>query len=278
MAAEEKDPFAVSHGSTITPYTARVVSSVFNINEDYNAEALLLEWELEMLDDDAPFETRRWSATCGKKFETQDGGKTAVHTSGKYHPFHAKSRMGMLVHRAFHDPDSNEPAPIHGGEGSGGEEIEPFGLRPYFVEHGWTPTDAEAWVGMVFEFDTEYPNYGDDIEAKPIEMPVRLISTPDEKTSKADSSKKGAAKKKGGTRKAKAKSEPELDVEGIKAAVLEAGEADDIEEFGQFTAAAADVLEAHDVPEDHELWEWVNDEDNGAWSEFDWDDEEGDED
>lgn len=283
---EEFDPFATDKTPMggLPPYTGVVTSAEFLVSEEYNADALLLEFELELTglvdsDDPPPFDTRKVSFSCGKEWESLDGGATAVHESGVPQQFNTNTRVGILIDRAFYDPNSNEEPPTFGGDADG-EVVESLGLRQHFIDGGFTPFDAAGWVGLEMAFRTETHDYGKKIGVIKFDMPYKVLNAGGEEAApeKAAPKKKGPAKKKaaGRTRKAKAKEEEAdaepLDLEATKEAVLDADGTNAAEEFAEFvTAAYAVVNEMKLNPEAEgyaELMAWVEDEDEGAWSEY----------
>ena len=289
---EEFDPFGTDKTPMggLPPYTGVVTSAEFLVSEDYNADALLLEFELELTglvdsDDDPPFDTRKVSFSCGKEWESLDGGATAVHESGVPQQFNTNTRVGILIDRAFYDASSDEDPPTFGGDPEG-EAVDGLGLRQHFIDGGHTPFDSAGWVGLELGFHTEKRDYGKKIGVISFDMPFMVVGAEEEKPKpkgkpkKAAAAKKPAAKKAGGrTRKAKAKAEPEaevavepIDMEAAKEAVLDADGTNAAEDFAEFVAAAYAVVNELGLnPEAggyNTLMEWVDDEDDGAWSEY----------
>ena len=271
---QEYDPFEVDDSNAIGDYTAVVKASVFEVDEDYDPETLLLRWDLEITGGDMPFETRKLSFTCGKKHSTEDGGLTAVHESRKPIGFHPDSRMGMLCHRAFYNPDSGKRPPTVAGE-KDGEEVEPFGLREYFTTLGKDPLTADAWVGIEFAIGQETKDYGGEIGEKPVELPSAVIAIPEAGKPKAATKKKAAAKKKAGGRKRAATKKEEaapVDWGLIKEKTLDAGE--DVDDHGEFVAAGLKIVNDEGIDTEVEsegfeaFSEWLEDEDEGGWSEY----------
>jgi len=272
MADTEFDPFNTDDSNDIGEYQGVVKTSSFEVNDDYDAETLILQWELEITGpEDFPFPTRQISFTAGKKFESPDGGKTAVHESGKPKGFNSTSRIGMLIHRAFHDPDSDRPAPTLGGE-KDGVVIASFGLREHFTQGGFTPFDAEAWIGLTFDFHQETRDYGGEIGPRSFEMPIALVATEKEETKPA-TKKAAPATKKPGTRKRAAKKADVAeapDWEKVKELILDAGE--DADDHDALIAIGATVLKDNGIDENTDgvdaILAWLDDEEDGAWAEY----------
>ena len=273
--SEEYDPFDTDDSNAIGDYRGRVVSAEFGTNDDYDTETLLLKWELEITGpDDFPFETRSVNFTCGKTFETPDGGKTALHESGKPKGFNTQSRIGFLIHRCFHTADSKKPAPFvldgHADNGEG-DEIEPFGLREHFAAIGMFPHEAAAWVGIEFDIHEESVDYGTingtHVGVKTFEMPFAVVSLPGATKAKA---KKGAAKKgTARTRKPKAEAAPTANWDAIKELVLDAGES--VDDHDAFVKAGNAIVAEQGVAESegHAAFEvWLTDEEAGGWSAY----------
>jgi hypothetical protein len=275
MANEEFDPFNTDDSNDIAEYTGIVKTSVFDTNDKYDSEALLMMWEVEITGpEDFPFPTRQVSFTCGKKFESPDGGKSAVHESGKPKGFNSSSRIGMLIDRAFYEEDSGRPAPTEGGE-KDGEEVESFGLRDWFLGNDYTPFMAEPWIGFEFAFHAETHDWGGDIGIKHFEMPHKIIAMPGE--SKAATKKTPAKKapaKKGGTRKRAAvkeekPEEPEVQPiqynwGEIKEAILDVAGTEGFDSHVQFVAIGAGHLASLGITEETEgvddVLAWMDDE------------------
>ncbi len=284
MTKANFDPFDTDDSNDIGEYTAKVVSSMFDVNDDYDTETLMLQWELEITGpEDFPFPTRQLSFTCGKKFESGDGGKTATHQDGKPKGFNSQSRMGILIHRAFHDPDSDRAAPTLGGE-KDGEEIDSFNLRGYFTENGFTPFQAEPWVGFEFAFHSEDKNYGGEIGLRQIEMPYAVVGAPGaEPAAKAKpAAKKKTTEAKPATRKRTTKKEePEaeavkedpdpIDWAVIKDMILDAAEETEGLTHDLLITIGADLLNRSGITEETpgatHIIEWL-DNPTAAWAEF----------
>ena len=268
-------------------YTGRVVSSIFDTDEEYaEGEALLLQWELELTglvdsDEDPPFETRKISFSCGKDWESLDGGTTAAHTSGDDGiNWNKNTRTGMLMHRAFYNGSGKPPVTALPSDQEEEIEVESLGLREHFIENGFTPFDATAWEGLEFNFREETRDYGKKIGWLTFEMPYELVGgaeTEEEKPKpRKQAAKKGGAKKQAARkRKAQPKEEesPEpIDVDKIKEQLLDHDPCGEATEYAEFLAAAYAFIEGLSLDESDPghttIMEWLEDEDEGAWSEY----------
>jgi len=262
MAKEtEFDPFEVDDSNEIGDYTAKVLSSTFDTDPEYNdGETLLLQWDMEITGGDVNFETRKMSFTCGSKFESPDGGKTAAHESIKNKGFNSQSRMGMLCKRAFFTGQGKTPTI---GGATDGEEIEAFGLRDHFAAMGTHPLEARGWVGIEFAIHSESRDWGGEIGVRSFEMPIEVIALPTEGEDKPKAKKKAVAKK-------KVAKKATVDWDQVKEAVLNAGaEAEDFETF--IVVGTAYVTDA-EIPEETEgfsdFFDWLGDEDEGGWAQY----------
>jgi len=267
---EKFDPFAVDDSNEIGDYSMRVLSSVFETDPEYNdGESLLLQWETEITGGEIEFDTRKVSFTCGAKFETPDGGKTAAHESGKDKGFNSQSRIGMLIKRAFYDPKSDLPAPTVAGD-KDGEETESLELKDHFVSLGTSPMEARGWVGIEFAMRSETRDWGGEIGKRSFEMPWAVISLPggEGEAEKEEEVKPKKAAKKTATKKKVTKKAVEVDWDIIKRATLEhAAAADD---HAEFVVLGTGFIEEQGIAADAdgfvEFFDWLGDEEEGGWS------------
>ena len=258
-------------GNAMDHFEASVLGSSFGINDDYDKETMLMAWDLgeivaldvdgEAVDDDDAPDAFSVAFSCGKKCVSKDGGQTVVDpNSGEPIQFDHRSRMGMLLKRAFWTDEwlsraDPIPAPSYDDQ-----PITPFDLRDYFDEHKYGPNEASSWLDMRFRFRRENVDYGGDIGQKQILVPYELVSVPE-------------AEKTAPTRKKKIRSKsPKRKVAEVMTATDRArvmvqvdevaAEADDFEKF------VVQAMQIEGVVGDAELEEYVSDEKTGCWSLF----------
>lgn len=209
--------------------------------------------------------------SCGKDWETPDGGETAVHSSGNSSKlFHASSAMGMLI-------DAIMGKVANYGENasrSDGDELV-VDLTDAFdvLRSRGDATAAATWDGLSWQFAEVTVDYGKDKSGEPIvsrrALPIKFLGVAgeDKAGSKAKApAKKGqtaAQKKAAEVKAAKAAEKEEAEVasnghsdpfEGVEVSddlrVLLAelaNAADDAEAFQAACFEADDVVEASDV-------------------------------
>ncbi len=171
-----------------------------------DGRALLLHWpvEIEEVTQEGDFsekigEEETILFSCGKDWETPDGGETAVHGSGNASKqFHASSAMGMLI-------DAITGKVQNYGDNAkrtDGDDLEVTldGAFDVLRERG-DATTAATWDGLRWEFAEVAIDYGKDKAGEEIKsvrgLPVKFLGVAgeDKAAAKGKVSKPAAAKK-----------------------------------------------------------------------------------
>jgi hypothetical protein len=183
-------------------FAGTVKEPYFGTNPQINeGQTLLLTWpttideSLQEGFDEKVGEEETLLFSCGKDWETPDGGETAVHRSGNdAKQFHASSAMGMLIDAIIGRVENyGENASRPDNEEL---EVDMADLADVLRSRG-VPTEAAVWDGLRFEFAEVLVDYGPDkknegqrIQSKRA-MPVKFLGVAGEDKAKA----KGSAKK-----------------------------------------------------------------------------------
>lgn len=266
-----EDLFTVQEQTESFPnYVGQVVDAKFTVNPDYDPEALILDWTILPAPGQKIKKEHHIGFSCGKSFKTYDGGATAEHKSGKPMPFGERSRVGMVVKRMFYEPSwEAEPPVINGVEMETG-----WGLRGHFVDNNYSPLDAAGYVGLVFEFGDEQIDYGKKIGKKVARLPQRFLGyenvLPDdwEGEREGDDEDGGEADEAPAPkRRRKAPTLAQLKAKATEVAADHTYVTDD--EYSEMIEAVGSWLKDQGIDDDHEIWEYVeNDGPDGLWAQL----------
>lgn len=115
--------------------------------------------------------------SCGKDWETPDGGETAVHSGGNPDKeFHASSKYGMVIATVVGKTENYGD----NSERTDGESLETDfgGVLDVLKERG-PATQADVWNDTRWEFAEVKTSFGNDKEGNPMQsiacMPVRFL-------------------------------------------------------------------------------------------------------
>lgn len=255
-------------------FTGTVKDPFFGTNPKIgDGRTLLLHWPVTIEEvqqdglEDQVGEEETILFSCGKDWETPDGGETAVHSSGNTSKlFHASSAMGMLI-------DAILGKVANYGENAsrtdGDELVVDMGDAISMLRSRGAATDAATWDGLRWQFAEVLVDYGKDKEGEPIvskrALPIKYLGVAgdDPVAAKAKPAKaQTAAQKKAAEAKAKkaaaasngdsnSSSDPLADIEmedSLRATLVEiAGAADDAESFQGAALDDNDVIENADL-------------------------------
>ncbi|MCP4223621.1 MAG: hypothetical protein GY773_09795 [Actinomycetia bacterium] len=268
------DSWETDHSSGfLTSYIGTVESGYFATSEK-QPDALSLHWvidkdtvrsvdpDLEVVLPDGDL-TERYS--CGKGWATHDGGETAEHPTKR--KFSDRSLYGAVIETVMaEDYAFGEIAnPTSDFDG----KIALDGCRSELADRQARAYNADAFVGMTFQFEEYEFDYGTDDDGRKMSstrnVPVRFVGDGAAKATKpkAKAAKK-AAKKKG---KAAPAADPDTITDEARAAMVElAGEADDFAAYVDAclanTTIAEDQIALADLTDEDTAEVW-----NEVWSE-----------
>jgi hypothetical protein len=160
--------------------------------------------------------------SCGKDWETPDGGETAVHGSGNAtKQFHSSSAMGMLIDGITGKvKDYGDNASRADGDELSTDLTDAFEI----LRQRGDATAAATWDGLRWEFAEVVVDYGKDKEGNPIEskraLPVQFLGVAGEDKA----AEKGKAKKEPGAKAETAAQKKAREAREAKAAAAEAEE------------------------------------------------------
>lgn len=207
--ADVQSAWETDHSSgLLTEYVGDVTDAWFATDPNYNqGQTLLLHWETTVIErgqegfDEVEEITQK--IPVGNGWETEDGGKTAVHSSGNANKkVHGSSIYGRFIDavagvvEGYGDtattPDG-EPVKVNLG-----------GLLDELRTRGVSPLDAEAFKGLRFRFSEVHFDYGTNRKTgekmtSQRTMPVEFVTD--------GGGKKASGAKKAATKKAAAKTE-----------------------------------------------------------------------
>lgn len=128
-------------------FDGEVVESYFGYNPQYGGgDTLLLNWKVKTAEGDQDL-----LISCGKKWETVDGGKSAQRTDGGKEQFVKTSHYGMIL-----------------------ERVKKLGAIDVLRTRG-RATEADLWTGTRWHFKREKVSYGGEIGDKEKVMPVDFL-------------------------------------------------------------------------------------------------------
>lgn len=183
-------------------FDGTVIDAYFGTDPRYNqGTTLLMQWECSVDEahddvDEIPEEILQ-KYPCGSNWETEDGGRTASHTSGKPNAkFHASTLYGKIIDEVVGATKGYGNAEL----AAGGEVVTNFdGLMDVLRKRG-NPTQAEVWKGLRFRFAEVIFDYGEN--KKTGERMVSRRSMPVEFLGVAGEEEEGAAPRKAAAKKA----------------------------------------------------------------------------
>ena len=137
MSDKDFTMFDLSSGLPLDGARVAVISSTFTYNQEYSADAVVLDLEYQPLDEDgeATGEAKHQLYSVGKKWEPANDGESVEHGSGKRQMFNTQTNIGKLIH-------SYLQARGNGDEKAGMQvvigEIDDYGQ----------PDQASFWLGL----------------------------------------------------------------------------------------------------------------------------------
>lgn len=145
-----KESYEPDAGGLIDHYVGEIEDAWFSTDSRYNdGQTLLMFWKMQTDNVDVPELEERFS--CGRDWESMDGGKTAEHPQGK-NKFHPSSLYGKIIQRSVNE----------------------FGIRELLESRGES-YEAAIWPGLRFEMSREAVDYGGEIGKKDRILPQRFM-------------------------------------------------------------------------------------------------------
>lgn len=150
MSEHEQSMWDLGSGLPLDGARVKIVSAKFNYNQEYNANAVVLDLEFSPEEG----ENQHQLYSVGKNYEPADGGATVEHKSGKFVMFNDRSNIGRWI-------KSYVTARGDGDYDLGLKTVKAEGLEPHKVD---------CWVGLDITLASE--SYKDQNEKERSTMVV----------------------------------------------------------------------------------------------------------